>query len=314
MRLRRAVRLVSRLLRISVTTFVISYGVATSLLAQVVQSRPLNSQEKDHIERLAESLPRYSQQRKFLEGGVHGSGEDKPYMDAMKAKGVKRALVGIRANWVGGRPTDLNIVSHMYFGEYDSSASRIGDEKKLMAFERGGLEQILDQVALERAKSGRSVGDGTKLEGKSIYEQVEFFDDPWMWEAPVSPWDDSSLSPLLHAAMLGDLLEVRRLLREKEYVLGDLNRALLQSIRNYSDNSELIKLLLQAGADVNTHSHPDGSTPLILAVHRPGYIPMLLDAGAKPDETDSWHRTPLRIAKESGETDSVEILTKAGAH
>ncbi len=292
--------------------FVVCVGFATCLAAQ---SKPLSRQKKeDHIERLAESLPRYSQLRKFLEGGVHGTGERKEYMDSMTAKGVKRAVVGIRGKWVDGGPTDLSTVSHMYFGEYDSSASRIVDQRKLMDIQKGGLEQALDEVALQRARIGRFLGDSTKLNGKSIYEEVEFFDDPWIWDAPPSPWDDSSVSPLVRAAMLGDSVEADRLLRERKPNSIDLDRALLESIQSYSDNSELIRLLLHAGADVNTRRLADGSTPLILAAHRPAYIRMLLDAGAKPDEKDRWNKTALRIAKESGERDSVEILTKAGAH
>lgn len=183
-------------------------GIIFVLLAAFLFAQPhaLSPEVRAHIAQVASNLPKYSMIRKSLKAGVHGTGKQQPYMEQMRSSGVKRAVIGIRGKWVGEAPTEISIVLHMYYAEYDSSASRIVDRGRLEDIRERGLEPTLDQVALQRIRIGKLLPGqhSGQLSGKQIYEDVEVFDDPWILETPPFPWDDSSVSPLVHAAMLGD--------------------------------------------------------------------------------------------------------------
>ncbi|XP_047074857.1 ankyrin-1-like [Lolium rigidum] len=72
---------------------------------------------------------------------------------------------------------------------------------------------------------------------------------------------------------------------------------------------ECVKLLIQAGADVNFVDF-SGITNLILAVQYglPGTVQCLLDAGANPNIPDEFGRTPIEFAASEGRRDMVEML------
>ncbi|XP_037427657.1 ankyrin-3-like [Triticum dicoccoides] len=75
-----------------------------------------------------------------------------------------------------------------------------------------------------------------------------------------------------------------------------------------SDSLECVKLLVKAGADVNS-AHP--SIPLVVAttVGLADCIKYLLEAGADPNIPDEQHRRmPIQIAASSGRRSHVEIL------
>ena len=79
-------------------------------------------------------------------------------------------------------------------------------------------------------------------------------------------------------------------------------------------NSQVIALLLAAGADVNPSSR--GSSPLHAAARRggPGAIATLLAGGAELDARDSRGMTPLHEAVEAKAPASVIALIEAGAN
>ena len=76
-----------------------------------------------------------------------------------------------------------------------------------------------------------------------------------------------------------------------------------------------IKLLIAFGADVNTHSHQSGSTPLHLAA-RSGSLTaatILIAAGATVDSRNRHGFTPLIVATTAGHAAMCRLLLDAGA-
>lgn len=75
-----------------------------------------------------------------------------------------------------------------------------------------------------------------------------------------------------------------------------------------------VRALLTARVDANG-ARPDGSTPLMWAVHREHIeiVDLLLNAGAKPDAADEQGVTPLALACENGSVRMVSRLIDAGA-
>jgi len=84
------------------------------------------------------------------------------------------------------------------------------------------------------------------------------------------------------------------------------------------DDTEKVRLLLEAGADANARSD-DGRTPLMVAEGRHGssaVVKLLLDHGADPSAKSPYifgPRTPLSEAACAGDADVVRILIERGA-
>lgn len=91
-----------------------------------------------------------------------------------------------------------------------------------------------------------------------------------------------------------------------------MNAALLLAAR--SNRLNIVKLLLDHGADINTRPQ-DGETALHEAANS-GYlyiVKLLLDRGADINTRDRSGRTALYLASKSGERDVTELLLKKGA-
>ncbi|KAL8846507.1 MAG: hypothetical protein Q9221_008410 [Calogaya cf. arnoldii] len=125
-----------------------------------------------------------------------------------------------------------------------------------------------------------------------------------------------SAPAIVRAAQAGSVIEVETLLSQGADV-GAIHR---QSGRNalavasHCGNENVVQLLLQHGADVNTR---DASSlcPLHLAAMRGHYgvVEQLLQEHARVDELGPNDETPLRIASDKGYTDFVELLIRAKA-
>ncbi|MBR0460014.1 MAG: ankyrin repeat domain-containing protein [Victivallales bacterium] len=92
----------------------------------------------------------------------------------------------------------------------------------------------------------------------------------------------------------------------------------LHCIRN--DDPAIVQELLKRGADLHHHAQ-DGTTPLLATVRAklhspdgPRVIRALLEAGAKADECDAQHITPLHEAIALGSRDVAELLLQNGAN
>jgi hypothetical protein len=124
-----------------------------------------------------------------------------------------------------------------------------------------------------------------------------------------------SMTPLYFTAQKGHTEVVRLLLG----VGADVNTASNDSsmplhIAAQNGHTEVVQLLLGAGADVNTACN-DGATPLLIAAQK-GHIEvvqLLLGAGADANTARHDGTTPLLIAAHHGHTEVVQLLLGAGA-
>ena len=119
---------------------------------------------------------------------------------------------------------------------------------------------------------------------------------------------------LMHAAAFGNLETLRLLLDAG----ADLN------VRNHFDATALLwgardlekaRLLIERGADVNARSK-QGRTPLMLACLRPGgseTVALLLAKGADVNVQDGRGDTALGLAASIGEVESMRLLLGKGA-
>lgn len=90
---------------------------------------------------------------------------------------------------------------------------------------------------------------------------------------------------------------------------------LLDAVTNDQPSEELVKLLIEAGADVNK-KHKRYKTSALFSAARfghPEYVPLLLDAGADVNEVDEDGLTPLAGAAMNQDREAITMLLKAGA-
>lgn len=78
---------------------------------------------------------------------------------------------------------------------------------------------------------------------------------------------------------------------------------------------EMVKILLQSGADVNKACTDSGATPLYAAAKegRNDIVNILLKSGAEVNSTNTTGATPLYIASQRGHMEVVKTLLSSGA-
>ncbi len=206
----------------------------------------------------------------------------------------------------------------MYFSKYDGPHSQIADPQSLDGIRTSGLQDLLDSVVIGWAKE-RPLVHGVEHrivqhpEDKQMYTTAELFDDLWFrpMVRPWTPWNGTIPSPLNHAAAIGDGDQVDHLLEASNFSQEELNAALLSAVGNDYDNSEVINLLLKAGAEINSRDPRSGSTVLMLSIGRPIHLPTLIERGADINARDPKGSTALELARKGGHVEAAQILQKA---
>ncbi len=168
-------------------------------------------------------------------------------MEAARRDGVKRALIEVNFTWQRGLH-DLRSVRVMFFTAYDGQDSQVTDAGRLAKFESDGLQRLLTQAALDRARNG-SWFESPEHEHPPrrgvvpASTMVVLYDDPWLpLLQPMYGIRDTSWSPLEDAASVGNRVAVKRLLSQGNSRQTDLERALIRAARG--DDSWIVGLLL----------------------------------------------------------------------
>jgi ankyrin repeat protein len=123
------------------------------------------------------------------------------------------------------------------------------------------------------------------------------------------------LAELHRAIRAGEAAAVARLLDDKSLVDAPdrHGNSPLHHAALYSD-SEVVKLLLERGADVN-QSNREGGTPLMFAASDADKVRLLLDKGAKIDARSKMGRTAFLVAcAHANNIEAVRLLLKQGAN
>jgi len=130
--------------------------------------------------------------------------------------------------------------------------------------------------------------------------------------ADINATANTGLTPLMRASSQPDivrlLIDAKANLNVKDNTYG--KTALMYAAG--SVNTETLKLLLDAGADINATSN-EGWTALCYAVlaRLTDTIKLLIDAGV---DVNLGNKTPLSIATSNKNTEAIELLKQAGAN
>lgn len=133
------------------------------------------------------------------------------------------------------------------------------------------------------------------------------------WQANINTLNDFGASPLSEATSLGYVELVKYLVSKgaRLKVENQQDSVLHAAVR--SNQLELVKIILEAGAEVNEVGDLDETALHIAAEddNRAEIVKLLLDSGADPTATRIFDETPIAVAERSGSARVLSILHKA---
>ena len=145
---------------------------------------------------------------------------------------------------------------------------------------------------------------------------MELYDDPWLL-SPLTAIssEDSRHHPLLDAAASEDVTKLHQALANHNFSQRELDTALFQAVIAERDNTEVMEILMRAGANVNARSGGVGDKTLLMAaIYNPVHLLFLLKSGARIDDKDAYGNTALVLAEMAKQRESVKILEQANPH
>ena len=274
-------------------------------------SQQLSSDVVSRRQQLIEGLPTCSVLRADLEREISGDGDDLPYMEQMRERGVNRASFELHAVLHGKRIENVEIGKRLYFRQFDGPGTQISHAAELDRLT--DLQNILDSIAINQAKNAPVVRRfGIPARKKKVFTVVEFFSSPLIRRQGVAWVPSGRDNPLLDSVLSGDASTTRKQLESRKYTKRELDLTLFGAATSRYDNGDVIKLLLDAGANANAQTK-DRTTPLMNAVDHPCNIRPLLDGGANLDARDKWGNDAVAIAKQHGQAVAVHLLEEARA-
>ena len=280
-----------------------------------------NAERPPEVQQLITSLPECSRLRRDLEEGRYSDQTELPYMQAMHKEGVQCGFFEFEGTLQQGHPDHIKVVKRVYFKRLDGPDAQITDLRTLDEVKNSGLQKVLDDAVIERAKNARfsagvdewaGVGMVNVLpgliRGSRVYGSIELFGSQWI---TVSAWDQASpYKPRFdigYAAYIGDVMDLSKIFQQKKYSQKELNLALNSAVMSRWDNTAAIEMLIKAGADVNA-KFGDDTTLLMLAKNCSCNIRVLLAHGARADDRDKWGRTALDLAWQGHDEARIRLL------
>jgi hypothetical protein len=182
------------------------------------------------------------------------------------------------------------------------------------------LSHILANTSGIKNKEVQEWLKGIKLEGgRELYEAILPHPNLKLIEDMLNNpnidvhWENIRLDPLFKAINIGNS-EVVRLLINAGANVNERNKLGYTPLMQASLNPQIIRLLLEAGANVNAQDNL-GYTALTSPSQfgKVDVVKLLIDAGANINTQDSYGRTPLILATEQGYPEVIRILLDAGA-
>ena len=236
-----------------------------------------------------------------LEIGLHrpeatpaGPAED--FRAQMKEFGIKQAEVEIHFTWmwiVG--PVFPKPVRQIYFTDYGFDAPQITDGHTLTEIADSGLKGKLQTEALAHVRGGMwfdlpELPPFPAAASVSIYDNASHASNPGMY------WrDEPNRTPWQQALFSNDLADVMRMLASGQLSQKELDEGLFWGCSSH--RSQLLQLLLKAGANVNAVEEKDGEriTPLLVAIRwrNKEAVESLVRLGSKATARDKYGETEL---------------------
>src|SRR5262245_3052837 len=198
-----------------------------------------------------------------------------------------------------------------------NARTETGDSALIVAARRAGAVRVVEYLL----DKGASIKDSTKGGSTALHRAAEAGDTELLKllvdrGAEVNAERKGGQAPLASAVVFNHEAAVRYLLSSGAKPIGEvgLSRAVFQG------NLEIVKALLEAGAEVKNESQvfPGYGEPepiLVLACFSynadPQIVKMLLDRGADPAAKSQQGRTPLELARERGYVEVARLLAQA---
>jgi len=233
----------------------------------------------------------------------------------MRQFGIKQAEVELHFTWILG-PTFPRPIRQMYFTHYGLDAPQITDSKSLTEIEESGLKDKLQTEALADVSGGMWL-DLPELPPFPAAASVSIFDNPSRPSSPGMYWrDEPNRTPWQQALFSNDLADVMRMLGSGQLSQKELDEGLFWGCA--SNRSQLLQLLLNAGANVNAVEEKGGerTTPLLVAVrwHNKEAVETLVRLGSKATARDKYGETELTtlLNDSHDQTEIVRPLLESG--
>ena len=137
-------------------------------------------------------------------------------------------------------------------------------------------------------------------------------------EADPNSSDSEGVTPLMLACYLGNIRIATLLLQARANINQQINdgwTALMYACYSETPHNDLVRLLIQSGADISIKESELQVTALMVAAYRghTSIVQYLLDEGAPVNTQDVYGSTSLTIASELGHSEVVRVLINYGA-